>query len=315
MINKYPLVSTYILCYQNFKNIYECINSVLSQDYPSIQLIISDDFSDMFPRVDIIDYINSYKRDNIIEIKVIQNTSNLGTVKHINKVLKMCSGDYIIGISCDDIFYDDNVYKRLVNKFIDTGSFILCCRRLLCKNENLEPKRYMPNDIYINKINKYNTPEKQFKAFALNKYYEMASGSSLYFNNSLLKQYGYFREEYILWEDGPFFVDYTFNGNFINFSYDITTTKYREGGISGQRNPLLIKDHKKYLLDIYDNKSSNFNFLEKRKIKFMILRLDKFDKYNLLAKILLCLSYVDVVFDLFLNKYFCKYSCWRTKLR
>lgn len=43
------LISISILTYRNYRYLYEALESVFSQDYSNIELIVSDDGSDNFP--------------------------------------------------------------------------------------------------------------------------------------------------------------------------------------------------------------------------------------------------------------------------
>ena len=59
------LISFGIVCYRNWEYLTETIDSVLAQDYPAIQLIISDDGSKGFPLEQFRDYIEKNKIDMI----------------------------------------------------------------------------------------------------------------------------------------------------------------------------------------------------------------------------------------------------------
>ena len=87
-----PLFSIGIVCYRNWEYLNDAIDSVLSQDYPRIQLIISDDGSDGFPIDRFRDYIESHRRDNLVEYLVRQSEQNEGTVRHLNHVFDEMHG-------------------------------------------------------------------------------------------------------------------------------------------------------------------------------------------------------------------------------
>ena len=106
--DNYPLVTSIVICYKKFDYLYEAISSILNQDYPFIQLIISDDASGNFPESEIREYIEKNKKKNIIETKIIVNEKNLGTVRNLNNAQKAGSGEYYIGLSGDDVFYNNN---------------------------------------------------------------------------------------------------------------------------------------------------------------------------------------------------------------
>ena len=104
-ITTLPLFSVIILTYLQRHFIEECIDSVLMQDYPNIELvvcddcsadfdtqevIVSDDGSDNFPEEAVNEYIACNKSSNIKSVKIHREESNVGTVKHLNHAVKIC---------------------------------------------------------------------------------------------------------------------------------------------------------------------------------------------------------------------------------
>ena len=88
-----PLFSLIILCYRKFEHLYTAIDSALLQNYPNIELIISDDGSAEFPRSDIETYISKQKSENITNVLVRQEEVNCGTVRHLNQAIAAAQGD------------------------------------------------------------------------------------------------------------------------------------------------------------------------------------------------------------------------------
>lgn len=114
MENKQELFSVAILCYRNYEYIYNAIDSVLEQDYPQIELIVSDDGSDSFPKEEIQHYIQKNKKDNIVSLIVRCSEKNEGTVAHLNRLIDLVTGRYIVFLACDDALYDEKVLTRYV---------------------------------------------------------------------------------------------------------------------------------------------------------------------------------------------------------
>lgn len=98
------LISISILTYRNYRYLYEALESVFSQDYSNIELIVSDDGSDNFPEDEIRTYIQKNKKNNIKNVIVNHEKVNQGTVKHINKVIDLANGDYFAALAGDDVF-------------------------------------------------------------------------------------------------------------------------------------------------------------------------------------------------------------------
>ncbi len=77
----------------------EAIESVISQDYPNIQLVICDDAStDNTPQI-IADYHRNYPE----KIVAILNKKNLGVTNNCNRALDSCDGTYIALFAGDDV--------------------------------------------------------------------------------------------------------------------------------------------------------------------------------------------------------------------
>lgn len=97
----------------------QAIESLVSQDYENIKIIISDDCSnDETPEI-CKRYSDEY--DNI-EFSV--NTENLGGLRNLIKILDQCDSEYFVWASQDD-YWDDNFVSTLVSKLEDNPDFVL----------------------------------------------------------------------------------------------------------------------------------------------------------------------------------------------
>ena len=92
-----PLVSVICLCFNHQEYVIECLNSVLKQDYPAIEIIIADDCSTDNSR----EMINKWLLENPT-VMFIENESNLGNTKTFNKALKQAKGEFVIDLATDD---------------------------------------------------------------------------------------------------------------------------------------------------------------------------------------------------------------------
>jgi glycosyltransferase involved in cell wall biosynthesis len=104
-----PLVSVYALCYNHEKFIEFALNSIKSQTYPNIQLIIMDDFSSDHS----VDIIKKWIEINEFNCTFIKHSNNLGVCKTLNEALSYCEGDYYMGLSCDDFIFPDKIEKQV----------------------------------------------------------------------------------------------------------------------------------------------------------------------------------------------------------
>ena len=102
-----PLVTVYITNHNYDQFIEQSIESVLSQTYGEIELIIIDDGSSDSSELIIKKYENYKGVKTIFQKQLGLNASN-------NTALKIAKGDYIIRLDADDYFYPSAV-KKLIN--------------------------------------------------------------------------------------------------------------------------------------------------------------------------------------------------------
>lgn len=241
-------VSIITLAYNSMETIFTAIDSALKQNYGNIQIIIADDCSGNFDENAIKEYIEINKRENITDYKVYQNAENLGTVKNINGAIKAASGEIIINLAADDLFYSEHTVTDIVNEFEKSGCNILCTSRAVFDESPDNVIGYMPNDFERRQIKKFKTPRQQYEAIYTGRFYNMASGSAFSYRKDYVEKLGYFDEQYKLWEDGPFFVKSILNDGMLHHNYDIISIYYRWGGVStGKGNPILKADGYKFI--------------------------------------------------------------------
>ena len=98
--------SVILLLYNNSEFLEECLDSVLAQDYPAVEIIVVDDGSKSFDQSGIETYIREHKKDNIRNFIVYQNECNFGTVRSANGAIRKASGRYIKLLAGDDALYN-----------------------------------------------------------------------------------------------------------------------------------------------------------------------------------------------------------------
>lgn len=104
MSDKIPLVSIYIATKNRLSLLKRAISSVLSQTYPSIELIVSDDGS--------IDGTKNYMQelskeyDNVIYIR---SDVSQGACVARNKAILRSKGEYVTGLDDDDMFRENRI--------------------------------------------------------------------------------------------------------------------------------------------------------------------------------------------------------------
>ena len=230
--NSTPLVTVEMLTYNKFQYLEDAINSVFMQDYPNIELIISDDGSKNFD-VHYIETILSKKSDNIKNVKIIRHEQNVGTVKNLNGCIKSSSGQFFIGLSSDDMFKDNKVISDVVDYFLKTGALVVTSKRALFRND-INDYEVLPTDDDI----KYLFNGRLYQRLVVGNF---ISGACTFYSKKLFDKFGLFDEDYRLLEDYPQYLRLAREGVPINF-YDRITIYYRDGGISSSKNNILRKD-------------------------------------------------------------------------
>lgn len=276
-----PLVTVVTATYKKFDHIYETIRSVLNQDYKRIEYIICDDGSPDFPEEE----INSYVKENgssDIDFKIIRQPKNVGTVKNLNAAYKASKGEYVTNVSCGDVLFTQDVISRIVKVFQKEKASLVATSRLLYSG-NYEPICLLPHYEERKILSELKTPEEQYKALILHRFYDMASGSALAFSREILEETGYFDESYVLWEDGPFLTKYL-QKNKLCMAYDIISIWYETGGVSTKGHaaihPLLKKDIQNYNKDERIRRREILSRSEKKLLDYEIKLEEKQTKYE-----------------------------------
>ncbi len=273
-MNDCDLISIITMTYRNFDALNQTVASALTQNHPRLEYLICDDGSDNFDKNLVNAVIEKYRNPNIESVRVIHHEKNMGTVKNLNSACRKAQGKYIILLSMGDVFVNEDVVGDIASRMKETGAAVLSYSRIQLTNDERQIRR-MPCPAYYEKLNKLNSPQKQYRSLITGKYFEMASGSAICVENSVLKQIEYFDEDYVYWEDGPFFAKCNRHGIAIQTAYDIDGIFYRLGGISTSKSksPVSIalrKDalnfYKKELADSTFPKT----FLTRREIQYFI---------------------------------------------
>lgn len=97
-----PLASIALICYNQESTIVEALQSLVSQDYENIELIISDDCSSD-ATVDVINNFINNIQPKKIKIVLNVNQANIGIGGNLAKAVSLCAGEFIIPASGDDI--------------------------------------------------------------------------------------------------------------------------------------------------------------------------------------------------------------------
>lgn len=119
------LISVIVPAYNVAPWLGQCLNSIISQSYNNLEIIVIDDGStDSTPQI-----IDEYaKKDSRI---VAIHQENLGLVAVRNKGIKLATGDYIAFVDADDTI-DLDMYRRLLENALKYNADISHCGVCFC---------------------------------------------------------------------------------------------------------------------------------------------------------------------------------------
>lgn len=116
--SQFPLVTFALFAYNQEQYIREAVEAALAQDYPNLEIVISDDASSD-GTWEIIESLGSGYRGSHA-IKLNKNQQNLGVTSHVNKVFSLSNGRLLVMAAGDDISAADRV-SCLVEKWREKG--------------------------------------------------------------------------------------------------------------------------------------------------------------------------------------------------
>lgn len=112
-MNKNPLVSFCLFCYNQEEFIEEAIEGALDQTYSPLEIIISDDCSTDSTFQIIEKKVANYKGPHKLIVR--QNPKNLGLAEHVNTVLyKIATGEYFAMAAGDDISLPERIDTSII---------------------------------------------------------------------------------------------------------------------------------------------------------------------------------------------------------
>lgn len=97
-----PLVSVGVYTYNSSKTVIETLESIKSQTYPNLELIVSDDCS-TDNTVSLCQDWLEHNKDRFVDTKIIVPDKNTGQSGNYNRALKASNGEWIKDIDGDDL--------------------------------------------------------------------------------------------------------------------------------------------------------------------------------------------------------------------
>lgn len=241
------MVSVIILSYKNIEGIYETLESVLSQKYDNIEIVISDDgtpdFAENISKIE--NYIESNKRDNIKNTVINAIELNGGTVKNINSAIKRTKGRYIKVLSAEDRLSSDDALDKYVEYMENSDVYIAFAKIRGVTPDGSYKYELLACESNYDMLKSYTIEDTRKRLFKRN----FLPAPAWIIDRKLFEENGLFPEDTRLIEDYPYWLYLTMRG--VKFGYiDEVLIDYRMSGVSsgGRYGEMFMKD----MMVIYD---------------------------------------------------------------
>lgn len=136
-----PLISVIIPTYNRSKMLIRAIDSVLSQNYSKVEIIIVDDCS-----LDQSEEIIKKKYYANDKIQYYRNEKKMDAGYNRNFAYKKAKGEFVIFLDDDDFYIDKNFFKKSIGKFKKNKKLIFVSGNAFVQNQN-------HNNLSINQLN------------------------------------------------------------------------------------------------------------------------------------------------------------------
>lgn len=242
-----PLVTIIVLCYRNFRYVYQTLDSIFRQDYPNIELIVSDDGSANFPEEKIRAYIEEHAGKNITSRRINHNSKNMGTVKHLNIAAKLANGEYFMSVSADDTIDHPEVVSTYVQNLSSKVDADILMAQTAMYDENMKKVLYYFVQPHIRDILLYHQDSNAlFNELVQHPYLPSVS---TFFRHTFFEKYGYFDETYDLVEDWSLHLKIARQRIPIVY-VDFVSIRHRSGGVSHGNTAGGNNTYRRYLQDL-----------------------------------------------------------------
>lgn len=137
-----PLISIALCTYNGEKHIKQQLESLVTQTYAPIEIIVTDDLS----KDKTWEILNEYSKTYSF-IKLYQNEENLGFVKNFEKAISLCCGEYIALCDQDDIWLENKL--ETVFSHIEGYDLVYHDSCFIDENDNPILSKKMSDHFYV----------------------------------------------------------------------------------------------------------------------------------------------------------------------
>ena len=242
-----PLVSVLVPLYNNFQFVQEALDSIFSQTYSNIEIIIGDDCSNSVDFCELFVWIDKNAPSSVCKVAAYSYPENVGTVANMEYILNKSKGEYVLHMAADDVLHDDNVVKDFYDKAImEKGEpeFIVGQTEMWDSLLSRKLSDFL-RQADIDTILSGSTSRLLARCITT-----AVLPAANFYRRSLFDKVGVFFDKYSLVEDWPMQIRTLLNGIKV-FYIDRPVIKHRAGGISNTRHR--YHEFHRDLINIYLN--------------------------------------------------------------
>lgn len=244
------LLSFIVVTYNQQDCLMQTIDSILEQDYGTIELIVADDASSAFDEQYVSNYIEQHNRGNIKKVIIQHNTSNLGTVRNINSALLKANGQYIKIIAGDDTLPANDICSLQINALESNETSFAIVGKLQQCDAYLNPiydHRVQRSNEAISKVLSMNYNQSRKYIFK-NDIFPIAVQATTFRRNFFVQE-GLCDEKYKLTEDVSIVLKLLKNHTHVLFLNEYCVNHRSEVGISASSRELFSPKRIQYYQD------------------------------------------------------------------
>lgn len=223
-----PLVSVIVVAYNASKSIIETLDSIKSQTYSPLELIVADDCSTDDTAVKCEKWL-SENSNRFIKSKIIVNEKNMGNSTNLNVGIRASSGQWVKAIG-DDLLVENAIEMNMTFATENNSNFI-----------SSQFKRFVDETGEILNVvpaNDYQFPisiQHQFITHIKSKL--SAPSPTWFFKRDLYDSVGGFNEKYKFSDDMPFLFKALKSGNTVSYMPKVTVLyRVTQNSLSNSRN-------------------------------------------------------------------------------
>lgn len=223
-----PLLSVIKPNYNDSVFIEESLESIRNQSFQCFEIIIIDDGS----TDNSVEIINEYKNKcPYLNIRLFCNKKNLGTIKSINKAIKVARGKYLFFHAMDDLIFPEFFYNT-INFLQNNTSVAFCVTDPIFFVDN-KPYEFSQQFLLKQNKNKSFVPDETVNLLIKTKFW-FPSHSSI-FKKEIIEKYGPFKDEIQWFTDWYLNIKIAFEEPIGYIPNSFAALRIRKNSFSGKR--------------------------------------------------------------------------------